>query len=144
MWPEPIMDSGALRAAVQSLTARSAYYGQPYDSGFAITGAARDDDGRYGQLEIVTPGERMPLTSALVERTYGRSLLWAGVWEVSLFVPTECERGGADTPLPAVDYKLETSSRVGSHVIWGQLPWHIAREYPWAVLTVGPIQGWPR
>lgn len=137
------MDTGALRAAVDSLIARSRYLGDPYDWGFAITGAAADEDGRHGRLEIVTPGERLPLTQALLRDTEGRLLVWSGVWEVNLFVPLECERAARDTPLPFVDFRLSTKSRSGTHITMGQLPWAIARDWPWAVLTIGRIEGWP-
>lgn len=143
MFPDPLMDTGALRAAIESLIARAQYSGHSFDWGFALTGAAIDETREHGHLEIVTPGERMPLTRDLLRRTDNRLLVWSGVWEMQLYVPVECERAAGSTPLPAVDFRLRTTSEVGAHIMMGQFPWFIARDWPWAILAAGRIEGWP-
>lgn len=112
--------------------------------GFVLSATELYEDSGYGHVDVVTPHERVALVREMIDTTRGRLLMLAGHTTMYLDLPDDV----CDVPplaaLPAVDVNFLIDNEHGSTSVHARLPWETLKVFPIAVLTQGPLDGWPR
>lgn len=112
--------------------------------GFTLTATELYGDSGYGHLAVVTPYERVGLNRSMLEATRGRVMMLGGHTVIHVDLPDNlCEVPPLEV-LPAVEINLILAAEIGSTSVHARLPWQLLRDFPIPVLTVTPLDGWPR
>jgi hypothetical protein len=139
----------AIRGGLLDRIERSTHTGFPAGWGFVLTGASVIHGAHEtGWLYVVTPGDAVPLTQGMVSAAAGRPLFLLGCARAVLSVPAMCDaRWYHDSePIPAIEVEADVRStwpRAGGGRLEATVHYWQAARSPLAILTDGPIPGWP-